>query len=156
LGSWVTKRLVADGHQVSILRRPKSDLSAILNLDVEHRLGDVVEMESLERALSGVDTVFHLAGYIGYSRARRPQMEKVNVMGTKNVVDACLKNKVKRLVHLSSVVAIGASFDGKTPLDETAIYNLSHLDLGYFETKRKGEAIAFGLGKEERRGPDIF
>jgi dihydroflavonol-4-reductase len=88
-----------------------------------------------------MDSVFHLAGVIAYKRADRELMEKVNVGGTSNVVEACRATGIRRLVHLSSVVAVGASFTPDHVLNEESPYNLSHLNLGYFETKRKAEAI---------------
>ncbi len=71
----------------------------------------------------------------------RKQMDKVNVQGTQNLVDACIENgNIQRLIHMSSVVAIGASTT-PTALDENSEFNISHLNLGYFETKRMAEAI---------------
>lgn len=141
LGAWMVRRLVELGHDVRILARASSDLTEIKDLKFEKALGDVTDADSVEKAAEGVDTVFHLAGLIGYSRAQRAAMEKVNVEGTQNVVNACAKLKTRKLVYMSSVVAVGASFDGKNPLNENSQYNLEHLDLGYFETKRKAEKI---------------
>ncbi len=52
------------------------------------RLGDVTDFDSLRNAIQGVDTVFHLAGVIGYSGAMRQVMEDVNVSGTRKVIEA--------------------------------------------------------------------
>lgn len=76
-------------------------------------------------------------------------MEKVNVHGTRNVVDACITNKVQKLLYLSSVVAIGASFD-KKPLDEDSAFNLSDYNLGYFETKKRAEEIVMEAYEEHQ------
>lgn len=141
LGSWVTRRLVEEGLDVVILRRVKSDLSDILDIKAPHVIGDVVNYDSLVGHLDDVDTVFHLAGLVAYTPAKRAAMIKVNVGGTENVVRACLEKKVRRLVHLSSVVSIGSSFDGKVPLTENSEYNIGHLNLGYFQTKHDGEEI---------------
>lgn len=140
LGSWLTRRLVEEGHDVRILRRKSSDLSELDGLTVEHGIGDVSDPESTLKACQGVEAVFHLAGVVGYSKAMRDLMEKVNVQGTRNVVEACKAQSVQRLIHLSSVTAVGASFDGKL-LNENSTYNVRHLNLGYFETKRAAEEI---------------
>ncbi len=142
LGSWLTRRLVNDGHQVSILIRTRSDLSEIADLKIEKLAGDVTDLASLLKATQDIDTVFHLAGVVAYKAAQRPLMEQVNVQGTAHVVTACLQNKVRRLVYLSSVVAVGLSFDGQ-PLNEESPYTISKLNLGYFETKHKAEQIVF-------------
>jgi dihydroflavonol-4-reductase len=140
LGGWIVRRLINDGHDVRIIKRPKTPLDELEGLKLDIAIGDVTDYASLKSACQGVDTVFHLAGLIAYTPEQRGAMERVNVGGTENVVKACIENNVRRMVHLSSVVAIGASFDG-TPLNEDSPYNISHLNLGYFETKHKAELI---------------
>jgi dihydroflavonol-4-reductase len=141
LGSWMTRYLVNQGLDVRVLRRKNSELSELQGLRIEHAIGDVTNSESLEKAFEDIDSVFHLAGVVGYSRAARPLMEKVNVGGTQNIIEACLEHSVRRLVHMSSVVAIGAAFPGQAPLNEDSEYNLAHLHLGYFDTKHAAEQV---------------
>lgn len=140
VGSWLTRYLIDKGHSVRVLRRASSDTSELTGLDVEHCLGDILDLDSLQKAAKGVDGLFHLAGYVGYSKAARPLMDQINVQGTKNVIATCLSNSINRLLHMSSVVAVGASFT-KTPLNEDSPYQVSHLNLGYFETKRQAELL---------------
>lgn len=140
VGSWLVRGLLAQGEKVYVLHRPSSSLAELDGCTVHSRIGDVTDSESVDRALLDVDTVFHLAGLVGYSRAMRPLMDQVNVGGTRNVVNAVKKRKGVKLVYMSSVVAVGASFDG-TPLNEESPYNLRHLNLGYFETKHDAEII---------------
>lgn len=140
LGGWLVKRLLDEGCEVRIIKRANSKLDEIEGLKLDIVSGDVTDLESMRNASRGVDTVFHLAGLIGYSRAQRAAMDLVNVQGTANVIQACRDAGVRKLVHLSSVVAIGASFDGKL-LDENSPYEIGHLNLGYFETKRQAEEL---------------
>lgn len=79
---------------------------AIDGLDVERVQGDVRDLDSLCRAFEGVDTVYHLAASISLSMTDWPEQEKINVRGTANVVEACLRNGVRRLVHFSSIHAL--------------------------------------------------
>jgi dihydroflavonol-4-reductase len=141
LGSWLTRGLADAGLDVRILCRPSSDLSDIEGVKFETAHGDVTDLESVRKATKGVDSVFHLAGVIAYTKSERAKMDHVNVTGTEYIVNACAENGVRRLVHMSSVVAVGASLDGKKPLDENSHFNLSHWNLGYCETKRRGEEI---------------
>jgi len=141
LGSWVVRRLAEEGHQVYSLVRKSSDLTELTGAQTEYVYGDVTDLHSLLSAFQNMDSVFHLAGLIAYKKADRAAMERVNVGGTQNVVEACRATGIRRLVHLSSVVAVGASFDSEHVLNEESPYNLAHLDLGYFETKRKAELI---------------
>ncbi len=149
LGGWLVRRLLDEGHAVRIIKRANSSLDEIAHLPIEIFLGDVTDKESLLVACRGVDTVFHLAGLIGYSRAQRGAMQHVNVDGTRNVIDACETCGVRKLVYLSSVAAIGASFDGK-PLNEESPYNLESLHLGYFDTKHEAEILVQEAVREKR------
>lgn len=150
VGSWLVRRLVERGETVHVLHRPSSDLSDIQDLKIVSRPGDVTDPESVRRACLDVDTVYHLAGLVGYSRAQRAAMEKVNVEGTRNVVEAVASSPTRpKLIYMSSVVAVGASFDG-TPLNEESPYNVAHLDLGYFETKRAAELLVLEAARQGR------
>lgn len=140
VGHWLTRALVKKGYQVRILHRGNSSLESFSDLDIEKVIGDVTDLESLKTAMKGVDAVFHLAGLVGYSKAMHQQMVLANVIGTSNVIDACLELKIKRLLHFSSVVAIGSSFTPQA-LNEKSEFKISHLKLGYFETKKAAEDL---------------
>lgn len=141
LGSWLTRELLNQGHEVKVLVRKTSDLSELEGLKCEYAYGDINDIESLKLVFAGAEAVFHLAGLIAYRTIDREKMEKINVGGTKNVIKACLETQVKRLVHISSVVAVGAGFSKDEILNETSKYNVSHLNLGYFQTKHAAELL---------------
>jgi dihydroflavonol-4-reductase len=84
---------------------------------VELAWADVTQPASLEPALEGADVVFHLAGLVSITRGQRQRLFDVNVGGTRNVVEACLRQRVRRLVHVSSVHALTETQRGS--LDET-------------------------------------
>lgn len=140
VGAWLVRRLTERGETVHILHRKSSNLEDLKGLHFVSKIGDVTDAESVSRACLDVDTVFHLAGVVGYSRQARAQMEEVNVKGTRHVVEAVQTGRKPKLIYMSSVVAVGASFDG-IPLNEESPYNISHLDLGYFETKKAAEDL---------------
>lgn len=140
LGAWLTRSLVDQGHEVYALVRKNSDLSELNGVSCKYLYGDVTDLSSLQAAFQGIDTVFHLAGVIAYKKSERPLMDKVNVNGTKNVITAVQSCSVRKLVYLSSVVAIGSSFT-PIPLNEKSPYNIHHLNLGYFETKHLAEKL---------------
>ncbi|MBS1969217.1 MAG: SDR family oxidoreductase [Bdellovibrionales bacterium] len=149
LGSWLTRALVKQGHEVYALVRAQSDLSELNGVSCNYVYGDITDLDSLYKTFGGMDTVFHLAGLIAYKKADRAKMEKINVFGTENVVDACLTKGVRRLVFLSSVVAVGAGYNKNQILNEDSEYNVGKLDLGYFETKRKAEKIVLEAHKNK-------
>lgn len=141
LGSWVTKALVKEGHDVYALVRPKADLAELDGVDCKYLHGDVTDVHTMLTNFAGMDSVFHLAGVIAYKKNQRALMEKVNVQGTANVVSVCREHKVRRLVYLSSVAAIGAGFTQNEIFTEASTYNIENLDLGYFQTKHEAEKI---------------
>lgn len=149
LGALLTKRLLEEGHQVKALVRKSSDLSELAEVKPEYVHGDVTDRASLIENFRDQEIIFHLAGYIAYKKSERPLMDKVNVMGTQNVVEACAQVKTPQLLHLSSVVAIGSSFTQQV-LNETSAYNIHHLNLGYFETKKQAEDIVITAAKQNR------
>lgn len=141
LGSWVTKALIKEGHEIRILHRENSDLSLLEGLMFESALGDVTDFSSVKSACQGVQGIFHIAAIIAYSPSERAKMQNVNIQGTENVVQAAIETKVQRLVHTSSVAAIGASPTPGTLLNENSPYEMGDYDIGYSETKRQGEEI---------------
>lgn len=150
LGHWMTRRLLDEGMEVRVLVRNRQKLEELSTISlgaIEVAEGDVTNYESLERACSGVQGVFHLAGLIAYSHAQRALMEEVNVQGTKNLIQAIQRTSQARLLHLSSVVAVGAGFSRDQILDETSEYNVGHLHLGYFDTKHDAEIAVFDAVK---------
>ena len=137
IGSSLAIALVEQGYNVRILRRESSDLRAIGNLDVQHALGDIRDVEAVKRAMKGCDTVFHTAAVVSYWRRQRDHMFDVNIGGTRNVVEACIELGVSRLIHTSSIAAIG-HFPGQLA-DEYTQFNWLSLDIGYRISKHRSE-----------------
>ncbi len=103
IGFALVKELEALGENFKILIRKDSD--QFDGIECERCYGDVTDLESLEKAFEGVDVVYHLAGVIEINKGNEDMVWKVNVDGTKNVVEACKKCGVKRLIYASSVDA---------------------------------------------------
>ena len=149
VGGWLCRRLLDEGHELRVLARKSSDLRAIGDGRLERVEGDIVDAEAVGQACRDVDVVFHLAGLVAYRRSDREKMEAINVGGTRNVIHGCLSANVSRLVHMSSVVAVGASFSEQVTLNEDSAYNVAHLNLGYFETKRRAEIEVLKATQEQ-------
>lgn len=147
LGSHLTRRMVADGHQVRILsRRPPPAPAEHSN--VEWILGDVVDPEGVERAVRGSEYVVHAAARANSMASSRETtlVMQVNVEGTKNLARACRKHGIRRLVHVSSVLAVGIPSDPRFPADESFSFNLENSGLTYHLSKRRAEeAVMAGV-----------
>ena len=103
LGGNLIRQLLSQGQRVRALVH--QDTRAISGLNVETVPADLNDLSSLERAFAGVDVVYHLASLISISMNSWENVYRVNVLGTRNVVDACLRSGVKRLIHVSSTHA---------------------------------------------------
>lgn len=104
VGATLVRALLGRGQVVRALVH--TDRRAVAGLDMELVDGDVQDIESLHRAMAGVDVVYHAAARISILTTDRKQLEATNVAGTRHVVDACLEAGVRRLVHFSSVEAL--------------------------------------------------
>jgi dihydroflavonol-4-reductase len=139
---------VRRGDAVRVLHRASSSLMALEGLDVEHAIGDILDTEAVGRAAKGCDLVFHVAALSSYWRARRADIYRSNVEGTRAVMEACLGAGVRRVVHTSSVAAIGVRPDG-SPADETTPFDALSSTFAYADSKHRAEAEvqhAIGLG----------
>jgi dihydroflavonol-4-reductase len=138
LGANLVRSLLAKKWKIKALVH--RDKRALEGLDIEYVPGDVLDKESLIKAFTGADVVFHLAGRISVVTYDRKEVEAVNITGVQNVVDACLATSVKRLIHTSSFHA-----HKQEPLDQPMDESRSLLDEGiyppYDHSKAKGEKI---------------
>jgi dihydroflavonol-4-reductase len=108
---------------VRILARPGTSRALLEGGPFEYATGDVLEPDTLPAAMKGVDVVFHAAGVVDHWRQGLERMRRVNVEGTRNVVEAALQAGVERLVHTSSVAALGIHPD--VLVDETFRFNVA-------------------------------
>jgi dihydroflavonol-4-reductase len=152
LGAEVVRRLAARGRAVHVLARPSADRDVLADVDVRWHPGDLVDEASVERAVGaaareGPLDVVHSGAVISY-RSRDSELQRmVNVEGTWNVVAACRLHGVRRLVHVSSIVAVGHA-PGDELLDEDWPFNGLELHVDYVTTKRAAEEVALGAAAE--------
>lgn len=139
LGAWLAKALVARGDEVRCLVRSGSDASSLAGVAVKIVAGDVTQPASLASAMSGVHTVFHLAGI--RRAATRDDFIRVNAGGTRHVAEAMIAAGAKRLVLAGSLAATGPSIGGVARV-ESDPWNPQEW---YGESKVEAEQIAFSF-----------
>jgi len=123
LGGRLISHLQDAGFRVRVLVRPGSNTEALSNQGVELFRGDLTDEASLNQAVADQHYVFHTAGKVS-DWGKRCDFFKTNVGGTENLLAACRKNSVKRLVHISSLTVLGLPRDGalineNTPITKT-------------------------------------
>ncbi len=120
IGSHLVESLLADGIATRAFIQTGTAIPSITNPGIEIVRGDVMDIQSLKNALSGIDIVYHLAAISKFD-ANRPDEEyhSINVIGTRNVLEACREMGVKKIIYTSSIEAVGPSRDGKALAEET-------------------------------------
>lgn len=150
LGANLVRLLVAEGYDVvSIVHNLVRETKALAGLPVEIRVADVHDKASLLDAFDGIEQVFHLAAIISTRGDPTGEVYKTNVLGVRNVVDAALACKVKRLVHVSSIHAFDLHPKNGV-INEQGARSISDRHAAYDRSKALGEeevrhAIARGL-----------
>ncbi|MFI5251088.1 MAG: SDR family oxidoreductase [Bacteroidota bacterium] len=137
VGSNLIRALLQMNLKVIAFHRTTSNTLNLKGLDVEHRYGDVRDKESLRQAIRGCDTVFHTAAIVSFWKNRRVEQLEVNVGGSRNVVEVCLQESVQKLVHTSSIAALGYRTDGEL-INESTSYNWGSA-VGYKYSKHLSE-----------------
>src|SRR6201987_2404748 len=106
VGSHLTRQLVAGGADVRVLLRPSSNNRAIADLPLEYITGDLRDAASLDRALAGVQRVFHVAADYRLWSKRSQDIYDSNVGGTKNLLEAAKRAGVEQFIYTSTVATI--------------------------------------------------
>ncbi len=151
LGSHVARVLLEQGADLRLLVRPSSDLRNIEGLNADRVTGDLRDAESIEKAMSGCDVVFHVAADYRLWAPDSDQMYRSNVEGTRTILAAARKNRVRRVVYTSSVATMGFTADGNSA-DENSPVSLENMIGHYKRSKYMAEEIAISEG---RNGLDV-
>lgn len=142
LGSHLLRRLVNVGEPVRALYRKQIPQQL---QDIQQRIewiqGDILDVSVLEDAMAGVDKVYHCAAVVSFHPSTHQLMLKINGEGTANVVNLAIDAGVRKLVHVSSVAAIGRAKDGV--IDEDCEWQESKNNSRYAVSKYQGEIEAW-------------
>ena len=148
VGNNVVRLLLARGERVRVLTRATSDSRPLADLDVEKALGDIRDVESVERAVQGADRVIHAAAFVHIGWTNLEMSRAINVAGTANVA-ASSRRAGARMVHVSSVDAMGLVPGGQPADEQTPV--AGGVLCPYVVTKREAEQA---IGVEIGRGLD--
>ena len=147
VGSFTARRFLEAGYKVAGLKRVNSDLSLLQDIEsqiVWHE-GDILDVMSLEKAMTDIDYVIHTAAIVSFAPKDRNRMFKTNIEGTANVVNLCLEKNIKKLCFVSSVAALGRSIPNEKKaknvisINEKATWEESPLNSNYAKTKYLAE-----------------
>lgn len=139
VGGRVARQLVEQEHTVVALVRDRAKAQALAELGVELHVGDITDKESMRSPMTGVDGVFHIAGWYKLGLRDNSAGERINVQGTRNVLELMEELGIARGVY-TSTLAVNSDTHGKL-LDESFHYTGRHLS-EYDRTKAAAHEIA--------------
>ena len=147
IGGHLMERLAQTDHEVRCLVRASSDVHQLQKCGVSLVRGDVTDRDSLVAGMGGCDWVANLANVYSFWEPRKALYREVNVVGTRNVMEAALKTGVTKVAHVSSVVTYGRPqqlpFVEETPEGPRQFSE-------YARTKFEGDQIVWKLHKERK------
>jgi dihydroflavonol-4-reductase len=150
LGSHVARVLAEQAAELRLLVRPSSDLRNLQGLNAETATGDLRDPASLEAAMAGCDTVFHVAADYRLWVRDPDEMYRSNVEGTRALLAAARKNGVRSVVCTSSVATMGFTANGH-PADEDSPVSLADMIGHYKRSKFMAEQVALEAGRAGMR-----
>src|SRR6266513_1031449 len=138
IGSSVVRALLDRGARVRALIEPGRDDDNLAGLGVERVVGDIRDAATVDAAVDGISTVFHLAAIYRFWAADPDLFYDVNVGGTMNVLRAATRSKIRRLVYTSTVATLGVAENGR-PASEQSLVHFEHLFGHYKRSKYLAE-----------------
>ncbi len=139
IGNNLVEKLLKKDYKVKILVRDKNLLDLFKWKDkVETIYGDILEPLSFEDKINDCEIIIHSAALISFWNKVWDKTYKINVTGTKNILNEALKSNCKKFIHISSVAAVGYGENGEA-IDEKHPYNWKKFNISYMETKHQAE-----------------
>ncbi len=147
VGSAIAHLLAERGDDLRLTVRESSKTDSLAELGFEPAKCDVLDRRAVRRAMKGVDRVFHAAGSVSFRPGEEAEMFRLNVEGTRIVLEEALRAGVERVVYTSSTAAIGPAAPGKTA-EESQLFTAGHLGLPYVNSKHEAEVEAMRLAAQ--------
>jgi dihydroflavonol-4-reductase len=141
VGSHVARALVEQGADLRLLVRAKSNTKNIDDLKAELVTGDLRDPASLEKGIAGCDVVFHVAADYRLWVPDPDEMYRANVEGTRAILEAARKNRVRRVIYTSSVATMGFTSNRRSA-DENSPVSLDNMIGPYKRSKYMAEQVA--------------
>ncbi len=148
LGSNLVRELLKKGYSLRVLVQPQRNSPTLNGLEIEKVSGDLLEEgNKLKEAMNGCEVVFHCAA-ITNLWAKRELVFKVNLEGTKKILDACLENKIQRLIFVGSASSFQFGTK-KKPGDESGGFPQIYRGMAYMESKHQAMKLVLEYVREK-------
>ncbi len=143
IGAHVTRLLAQRGEDVHVTVREHSRMQALDGLEVTPIRADILDRRAMRRAMRGIERVYHVAGMADLS-ASRARTFSINVEGMRIVLEEALRAGVERVVHTSSVAAVGPAPPGQSA-DESQPWEAGRHRIAYLDAEHEAEIAALRL-----------
>lgn len=160
VGSHLLYQLVQENDRVVAIHRKNSDLQRVkrifsyysddyetLFLKIQWKQADITDVFLLEKAFEGVKYVYHASALVSFNLEDYKKMRKINIEGTKNVINLCIDKKIKKLCFVSSIATLGNTY-GKNKIDEDSEWGNEKKPSGYAITKHGAEMEVYRASQE--------
>lgn len=145
LGAELVKQLLEKSYTVMAIYNSTPVKLSHENLEIQQC--DILDMSALEEIMEGVSHVYHCAALVSFERKDKAHLFKINIEGTENIVNACINANVQKLVHVSSVAAIGRKRNAET-VNEKMTWTEETSNSIYAKSKYLGEMEVWrGIGE---------
>lgn len=142
LGNNLVRELLKDQRfEVNAFVHSDRSRKRLEGLQVNIIIGDILDQERVKTAIAGMDIVFHCAASTKIYPPRDPKIYDVNVNGTKNIMEACLYHKTKRLIYVGTANSFGMSNSSDILRDEKSMFNGAKVRMGYMDSKKEAQDI---------------
>ncbi len=150
LGSNLVRELLSRNYKVSVLLEPGKDPMTLKDLPIKKHYGNILDPQILDEVFKGKDIVFHCAASTSVFPARNKNVIKVNVEGTKNIIDASLKHSIKRLIHVGTASSFGSGNCHEKLGDEKNPYLNMGIGMDYMDSKYEGQQLVLEAVKNKK------
>jgi dihydroflavonol-4-reductase len=149
LGSNLVRELLARNYKVSVLLEPGKDPITLKDLPITQHHGNILDPNALDGIFQNKKIIFHCAAATSVFPAKNDIVNKVNIEGTQNVINAALKHKVERVIYVGTANSFGYGSTHEEPGHEENPYKSAKYGLDYMDSKYKAQQLILKAVKEQ-------
>lgn len=146
LGSNIVRELIAQGYEVKAMVQPGRKTGTLDGLPIEKVEGDLLNGDQLKELIKGCRFVLHGAASTAMWPDKNPIVRKVNIEGTRNVLEACVPNQIERLVYIGTANSFGYGTK-EQPGDENKAYSAGVYQNDYMDSKYQAHLLVLDYVK---------
>jgi len=148
VGSNLVRELLLRKHEIIAFVQYGNNPITIKDLSIEIKFGDLLDKKSINKAIAGCDALIHTAAITYVWPYRSDIQKKVNIEGTKNIMQAALENNLKKVIHVGTANSFGFGTKEK-PGNEKLPYMADRYKMDYMDTKYEAHKLVLNMVRNE-------